>query len=150
MSIGPVSGAASAAASSTPVKPSITPAKFSDMYKMSVAAAIDSNEDASISEKEYLDQILAGGGSSAQAQARYRAMEKDNRGGVALDTYAKTVSDPLGSDAARKIEQILDQIKAGQGIGEVKGNILDAAGSVRDPDQMLRYLAHKFPGNLYA
>lgn len=149
MSIGPVRGASSAAASSPPVKPAITPAKFSDMYKMSVAAAIDSNEDASISEKEYLDQILAGGGSSAQAQARYRAMEKDNRGGVALDTYAKTVSDPLGSDAARKIEQILDQIKAGQGIGEVKGNILDAAGSVRDPDQMLRYLAHKFPGNLY-
>ena len=149
MSIGPLSGASSAAASSAPVKPSITPAKFPDMYKMSVAAAIDSNEDASISEKEYLDQILAGGGNASQAQARYRELEKDNRGGVALDTYAKTVSDPLGSDAARKIEQILEQIKAGQGIGEVKGNILDGAGSVRDPDQMLRYLARKFPGNLY-
>ena len=149
MSIGPLGGASSAATSSTPVKPSLTPAKFADIYKMSVASAIDSNDDASISEKEYLDQILAGGGSAAQAQARYRSMEKDNRRGVALDTYAKTVADPLGSDAARKIEQILAQIKAGQGIGEVRGNILDGAGSVRDPDQMLRYLAHKFSGNLY-
>ncbi|MBZ2209766.1 hypothetical protein [Massilia soli] len=48
------------------------------------------------------------------------------------------MADPLGSDGARRIEQILDQIRVGRGIGDVKGNILDAAGSVRDTDRMLR------------
>lgn len=150
MSIAPLGGASAGAPSTPAAKPSLTIAPFSQMYKMSVAAAVDSNEDMSISEKEYLDQILAAGGSAEQAKARYGALEKDNRGGVSIETFAKTVIDPLGSDNARKIEQILEQIKAGQGIGEVRGNILDGSGKVRDPDQMLRYLASKFPGNIYA
>lgn len=150
MSIAPIGGASASAPYSAAAKPSLTVARFSDIYKSAVASAIDSNEDTSISEKEYLDQILAAGGNAEQARARYGALEKDSRGGVAIETYARTVIDPLGSDSARKIEQILEQIKAGQGIGEVRGSILDGAGKVRDPDQMLRYLANKFPGNINA
>lgn len=150
MSIAPLGGASASAPYSPAAKQSLTLAPFSQIYKMAVASAIDSNEDTSISEKEYLDQILAAGGNADQAKAHYGALEKDHRGGVSIETYANTVNDPLGSDSARKIEQILEQIKTGRGIGEVRGSILDGGGKVRDPDQMLRYLANKFPGNLYA
>lgn len=150
MSIAPIGGASASAPYTPAAKPSLTLAPFSQIYKMAVASAIDSNEDTSISEKEYLDQILTAGGNVQQAKARYGAMEKDNRGGVSIEIYAKTVADPLGSDSARKIAQILEQVKAGQGIGEVRGSVLDGAGKVRDPDQMLRYLANKFPGNIHA
>lgn len=127
---------------------SITVAPFAGMYKSAVAAAVDSNDDARITQEEYSRQIIAAGGTQAQAIAQFGALDKDHLGSVSVDAFAQTVVDPLGSDGARKIQSILDQIHAGQSTTKVSGNILDATGQVKDPDQVLRYLAGALPGNL--
>lgn len=144
---------ASASANSTPISinqnPGLTPARFIDMYKSMVTAAVDTNNDGQISRDEYVGQILAAGGTAAQAQSQYAAMDKDGDHTVSDQEFFDSVKSPYSDDdKARALQQIQAQIQSGMGTGSAGKSVLTSTGQVADPDQMLRYLVANFPGNM--
>jgi hypothetical protein len=139
----PVPAAGSAA---NPASPSVTPAKFLDMYRGAIAAAVDADGDGQISRAEYAAQIAGAGGSDTDAH--WQALDADGDGKVDTNEFAKTVADPFGNERDALLRRILDELRAGQGAIQPRGQVLDAAGGVADPHATLRWLSASFPGNM--
>jgi hypothetical protein len=126
----------------------LTPARFSDMYRSAIAAAVDADGDGRISEAELERQIVHAGGSAGSAQAQWQALDSDHDGKVSTDDYAKTLADPLGNERDALLRRIVDDLKQGKDAVRPQGDVLDASGKVADPQAALRYLAATFPGNM--
>ena len=135
-----------AESAANPASPSVTPAKFLDMYRGAIAAAVDADGDGQISRTEYAAQIAGAGGSDTDA--RWHALDADGDGKVGTAEFAKTVADPFGNERDALLRRILDELRAGQGAVQPRGQVLDAAGGVADPHATLRWLAASFPGNI--
>ena len=130
----------------TPAQPSVTPAKFIDMYRGAIAAAVDADGDGEISRTEYATQIAGAGGTDTDA--RWQALDANRDGKVDDAEFADTVADPFGNERDALLRRILDELRAGQGAVQPRGQVLDAAGGVADPHATLRWLAATFPGNM--
>lgn len=144
----PTLPAAAQDAAATPVTPSVTPAKFIDMYRGAIAAAVDADGDGQISRAEYAAQIAGAHGDAGAADARWQALDADRDGKVDDAEFAQTVADPFGNERDALLRRILDELKAGQGAVQPRGQVLNTAGGVADPHATLRWLAATFPGNM--
>jgi hypothetical protein len=129
-------------------KPGLVPAKFSDMYRGAIAAAVDANGDGSVSVDELADQLRHAGASGDNAGARLKALDTDGDGKVSQDEFAKSIADPLSNDRDALLRQIINELSDGKSHTQPKGYVLDASGKVADPHAALRYLAATFPGNV--
>lgn len=135
-------------AAAMPAAPSVTPAKFIDMYRGAIAAAVDADGDGQVSRAEYAAQVAGAGGTADATDARWQALDADRDGKVDVAEFAKTVADPFGNERDALLRRILDELRAGQGAVQPRGQVLDAAGGVADPHATLRWLAATFPGNM--
>jgi hypothetical protein len=129
-------------------KPGLVPAKFSDMYRGAIAAAVDANGDGEVSGEELADQLRHAGGSGGNAGARLKALDTDGDGKVSQDEFAKSIADPLENDRDALLRQIINELSDGKSAKQPQGYVLDASGKVADPHAVLRYLAATFPGNV--
>jgi hypothetical protein len=128
--------------------PSVVPAKFLDMYRGAIAAAVDADGDGQVSEAEYARQLMHAGGSAQAAQDGWKSFDTDGDGRVSTEEFAKSVADPFGNERDALLRRILDELRTGQGAVQPKGYVLDASGKVADPHAALRYLAANFSGNM--
>jgi uncharacterized protein (DUF2141 family) len=142
----PVLPTATQDAAATPAKPSLTPAKFIDMYRGAIAAAADADGDGRISRAEYAAQVAGAGGSDTDG--RWQGLDANGDGKVDDAEFAHTVADPFGNERDALLRRILDELGAGQGAVQPRGQVLDAAGGVADPHATLRWLVATFPGNM--
>lgn len=130
-------------------KATLAPAKFSDMVRCAVAAAVDSDNDQLVSAEEYRTQIVAGGGSGIQADAQYQALDKNADSKVTTDELASSMDDPVqGNDRDRLLQQIMNELRAGQNALPPQGMVLNAQGQIADTHAAMRYVALHFPGNV--
>jgi hypothetical protein len=127
---------------------SLTPARLSDMYKGAAAAAVDTNSDGVISAEEYTDQLMHSGGSSTFAQKQFKRLDTNKDGVVTQQELADSLSAPELSLTEGVLKEALQQLNLGASAAMPSGTVLDAMGQISDPRQILRYLAHTFPGNL--
>lgn len=124
-------------------------AKFSDMYRDHIAAAVDADKDRKISREEYQKQIVGAGGSQTQADFLYSRLDRNADGVVSISELGDTIAVPKIDVAAL---MLLSVQHANMHIAsqEPRGDMLDSQGGVNaaSADQMLAYLADKFPGNI--
>jgi hypothetical protein len=81
---------------------------FALHYQSQLAKATDTDHDGTISRSELQTQVVAGGGTSAQADRLYQAMDKNHDGTVSADEFKTSM--PVPKNAARA--QILQVLKA--------------------------------------
>ncbi|WP_394778425.1 EF-hand domain-containing protein, partial [Undibacterium sp.] len=113
--------------SSPDAKPTITVARFEDIYNGHVLACVDTNGDQKVSKEEFSKQILAAGGSQSHADALYKAMDKDGDGTVSGQEFIDNIKSPFAKEGyAQKILDLMQQIRGGQSTAPVQGNILNA------------------------
>ncbi|MFJ1470002.1 EF-hand domain-containing protein [Massilia orientalis] len=129
-----------------PAATTLTPARFSDMYRGAVAAAVDQDTDCVISSQEYATQL----GVASGAATRLSALDHDNDGKVTAEEFAQSVDDPLAMNPAAVVERLHSQIAAGMSAERPLGHVLGADGKASDPDALLRFLVKRFPGNVDA
>jgi hypothetical protein len=130
-------------ASAATAPTTLTQARFSDMYRSAIAAAVDRDGDGIVSAQEYAAQT-----GTADGPARVASFDIDGDGKVSQEEFAQGVDDPLATDRAAVIERLRHQIAAGMPTAQPQGRVLGADGRASDPDSMLRFLAHRFPGNV--
>lgn len=124
-------------------------AKFSDMYRDHIAAAVDADKDQKISREEYQKQIIAGGGSQTQADFLYGRLDRNADGVVSISELGDSIAVPKIDVAALMLLSV-QHANTHIASQEPSGNMLDPQGGVKAvrADQMLAYLADKFPGNI--
>jgi len=81
---------------------------FALHYQSQLAKATDTDHDGTISRSELQTQVVAGGGTSAQADRLYQAMDKNQDGTVSADEFKASM--PVPKNAAR--QQILQVLQA--------------------------------------
>jgi len=121
---------------------------LSDMYAGAAAAAVDTDSDGLISIDEYVDQILHSGGSAPIAAKQYARLDTNKDGIVSVNELAVSLNVPKLSLQDGPLMEAAGELKAGMSFDRPSGTVLDATGQISDPRQVLRYLAHAFPGNL--
>lgn len=129
-------------------KGKLVPASFAQIYRATVAAAVDTNGDQVISADEYRTQISAAGGGSGQAALQFQQLDTNADGSVSVGELAGAIHDPLGDDYSAVIQQVIQEIQRGLGTAPPAGDVLNAQGQVRDSHQVMRYVAANFPGNI--
>lgn len=130
----------------TPAATTLTPARFSDMYRGAIAAAVDQDTDGVISAQGYATQP----GVPSGAAARLSALDSNNDGKVTTEEFAQSVDDPLTANRTAVVERLHNQIAAGMSAERPLDHVLRADGKASDPDVLLRFLAKCFPGNVDA
>lgn len=128
--------------------PGLVPAKFLDMYRSAIAAAVDGNGDGRISEAEFEHQLIQAGASAEDAKAHWQTLGAGADGTISDDAYASSVADPFGNQRDALLKSIVDELRRGAGAAQPQGEVLNAAGQVADPHATLRFLAARFPGNM--
>ncbi|HEX4330175.1 MAG TPA: EF-hand domain-containing protein [Burkholderiales bacterium] len=81
---------------------------FALHYQSQLAKATDTDHDGTISRGELQTQVVAGGGTSAQADRLYQAMDQNHDGTVSADEFKASM--PVPKNAARA--QILQVLQA--------------------------------------
>jgi hypothetical protein len=75
----------------------LTSTSFSSLYKNEVLAATDQNSDGQISASELEQQVVAGGGTNAQADSLYKAMDENGDGSVSAQEFADSLPNPFAT-----------------------------------------------------
>lgn len=128
--------------------PSLVPARFLDMYRSAIAAAVDHDGDGRISEAEFERQLTDAGASAEDATARWHALAGGASDTISDDAYASTVATPFGNERDALLKTIVNELRKGASAVQPAGDVLNAGGKVADPHAVLRYLAANFPGNM--
>lgn len=91
---------------------------FAQHYQSQLAKAVDTDGDGKISKSELEKQVVAGGGTSAQAGTLYQAMDKNKDGTVSADEMKDSIPVPKTAMA----EHILHMLQAAREAQAAKGS----------------------------
>ncbi|MFM0340754.1 EF-hand domain-containing protein [Paraburkholderia fungorum] len=85
---------------------------FSSLYKNEVSAATDQNGDGMISLSELGHQVVAGGGTNAQAASLYKAMDENGDGSVSAREFEDSLPDPFATpEFAQQMKARIEQFQ---------------------------------------
>jgi Ca2+-binding EF-hand superfamily protein len=90
---------------------------FAQHYQSQLAKSVDTDGDGKISKSELEKQVVAGGGTSAQAGTLYQAMDKNKDGTVSADELKDSIPVPKTAMA----EHILHMLQAAREAQAAKG-----------------------------
>ncbi|MDB5805394.1 MAG: hypothetical protein JWN73_2716 [Betaproteobacteria bacterium] len=90
---------------------------FAQHYQSQLAKAVDTDGDGKISKSELEKQVVAGGGTAAQAGTLYQAMDKNKDGTVSTDELKDSIPVPKTAMA----EHILHMLQAAREAQAAKG-----------------------------
>jgi len=97
---------------------------FAQHYQSQLAKSVDTDGDGKISKSELEKQVLAGGGTSAQAGTLYQALDKNKDGSVSVDELKDSIPVPKTAMA----DHILHMLQAAREAQAAKGTQLAGAG----------------------
>jgi len=97
---------------------------FAQHYQSQLAKAVDTDGDGKISKSELEKQVVAGGGTAAQAGTLYQAMDKNHDGVVSVDELKDSTPVPKTAMA----EHILHMLQAAREAQAAKGTPSNSTG----------------------
>ncbi|CAE6714228.1 hypothetical protein R69619_01231 [Paraburkholderia nemoris] len=87
---------------------------FASLYKNEVMAETDQNGDGTISLSELEQQVVAGGGTDAQAGSMYKAMDENGDGSVSAQEFEDSLPNPfITADFIQQMKAMVEQFQKG-------------------------------------
>ncbi len=88
----------------------VTMVSFADIYKNQILQAVDPNNTGTVSETALEQQVMAGGGTQAQADTLYKAMDMNGDGKVSDQEFEDSIPDPFSNaDFPQQFMQLMEQ-----------------------------------------
>ncbi|MFZ6646110.1 hypothetical protein ACO0LO_10365 [Undibacterium sp. TJN25] len=88
---------------------------FDGIYKSKMLSSVDKDGDKSVSQSELYQQVQAGGGTLAQAEALYKAMDMDGDGTVSAKEFEDSIPNPFATPVFRdKLNGMFSDMLAGK------------------------------------
>jgi hypothetical protein len=88
----------------------VTTVSFADIYKNQILQAVDPNNTGTVSETALEQQVMAGGGTQAQADTLYKAMDMNGDGKVSDQEFEDSIPDPFSNaDFPQQFMQLMEQ-----------------------------------------
>ncbi|GGC66086.1 hypothetical protein [Undibacterium terreum] len=116
---------------------------FAGLYKDKMMSVVDTDGDKSISSAELFSQVQAGGGSQAQSDALYKAMDMDGDGKVSAKEFEDSIPNPYATPGfSKQIDGLIAAIHAGK---EDHATLMALLKPEVNPAEVLGKLASDFP-----